>query len=218
MNQTLAHPPITVYGIFPFDRGGKARWLLTEMDVPFENHWLNRETGEANEPAYLEINPMGRVPAIKIGKTALFESAAICAYLADLYLDRGLAPALDSPARAEYQKWMYFTAATIDTFQTRIMIIEDIPAGEVQKNKEAELKTEFRDALHTLHLTLSKNSFLVGTRFSAADIGVAYALYFCRLWPEFESILTDFPSVMSYLERLQAMPSAKKSEVFSYTP
>jgi glutathione S-transferase len=218
MNNTssAAAPHLVLYGLRPFDRSAKARWLLLEMGVPFENHWMNHEKKEHESEAFLKINPMGRVPALEVNGQAIFESGAICAYLADLFLEKGLAPALLSPARMDYQKWMYFAVATLDVFQTRIMIIEDMPAGEVQKEKETALRTELRDAMHTLDLTLNKNSFLVANRFGAADIAVSYPLFFCQLWPELKSVMIEFPNVMTYLERLEKMPSAIQSEVFSF--
>src|SRR3954452_7513484 len=119
---TTKNRPIRLYGAASFDRGGKVRWLL-------------------------QLNPMGRVPVAEIGDQVMFESGAICAYLADLYLDKGMAPALTAPERTEYQKWMYFASATVDSIQSRIMIIEDIPPGDVQRSKEKALQGELRDSL-----------------------------------------------------------------------
>ena len=210
-------PLIRIHGIAPYDRSGKIRWLLTELGIDFENRWLNHETKEYDSLEFLKLNPLGRVPVLEIGGRPMFESGAICAYLADRYLDRGLAPPLSSPERVDYQQWLYFAASTVDTFQTRIMIIEDIPPGGVQAEKETSLLADFRDGLGALDLVLAKNSYLVANRFSAADICVGYHLYWCKLWPEFAAILQLFPQVDSYLERLKNLPSAIKSEVFSYS-
>jgi glutathione S-transferase len=127
-----------------------------------------------------------------------------------------MAPTLTSPDRAKYQQWLYFAASTMDAFQPRIMIIEDIPAGELRTEKEAPLLEEVRDVFSTLDQTLSKNSYLVANKFSAADICVSYGLYWCTLWPEFVAIMEKFPSVTSYLERMKKMPSAVEAQVFSY--
>jgi glutathione S-transferase len=213
----MNHLPIRIYGIFPYDRGAKARWLLTELGVEFESRWLDREKSEFDSPEYLRINPMGRVPAMQMGDLSLFESGALCAYLADLHLDRGMAPALSAPERAKYQQWMYFASSTLDVFQTRIMIIEDIPAGEIHQKKMTALVSELTDACGVLNQALSKDSFLVANRFSAADICVGYHLYWCKLWPEFEEIMKRHPHLLSYMERLEKMPSAIQAKVFSYS-
>jgi glutathione S-transferase len=111
---------------------------------------------------------------------------------------------------------MYFAASTIDPVASRIMIIEDIPAGELRTQKESALMEDFRDAMTALDSVLKKDSFLVANRFSAADICVGYHLYFCTLWPEFEAVMNEFPSVASYMKRLKEMPSAIQAKVFSY--
>jgi glutathione S-transferase len=159
---------------------------------------------------------MGRVPAAEIGNQAIFESSAICSYLADQYLDKGLAPALSSSERAIYQQWMYFAASTIDPVVARIMIIEDIPAGELRTQKESALLEDLRDAMIGLNHTLSKDSYLVGNRFSAADICVSYHLYFCQLWPELDAVVQEFPNVVSYMKRMMERPAAIEAKVFTF--
>ena len=207
---------IRLHGLVSFDRSAKARWLLTELGLEFQDRWLNRETKEIESAEFLRLNPMGRIPVLEIGDQAMCESGAICAYLADRYLESGLAPALDSPGRMHYQQWMYFASATLDVIQTRIMVIEDIPAGEVRTEKEAALVSELHDALTTLDSTLAKNTYLVANKFSAADICVSYHLYWLKLWPELDAEWRKFPRLHTYLERLQQMPSAIKANVFSY--
>jgi glutathione S-transferase len=218
MNTSKTDPLIRIHSVVPHDRGAKARWLLTELGIPFESRWLDREKNEFESPGFLRLNPMGRVPVLEYGDRVMHESGAICAFLADTYLDEGLAPPLSSPERAEYQQWMYFAASTVDPIVTRIMIIEDIPAGEVRQTKEAALLDDLRHVLRALDLRLSKSPYLVAERFSAADICVGYHLYWCKLWPELAAPMKDFPSVTSYLDRLEKMPSAVQAKVFSYQP
>jgi glutathione S-transferase len=212
----MTHPMIRLYGIVPYDRSAKARWLLTELSIPFEDRWLNTEKKENESPEFLRLNPQGRVPVMETEEGAIFESSAILAFLADRHLERGMAPALDSPDRAIYQQWMYFGAATLDAIQARIMIIEDIPAGEVQKKKEADLVEILQDGMEALDRTLSKHSYLVANRLSAADLSVSYHLYWCTLWPELNAVVQKFPKVVDYLARLRQLPSAIKSKTFSY--
>jgi glutathione S-transferase len=209
-------PSIKLYSMTPYDRGAKARWLLTEMGIPFETHLLDREKKENEAPAYLKINPMGRVPSIEIDGQSFFESAAICEYLCDRFADKGLAPQPGSPDRGRYLQWMYFVSSMLDTAQTRIMIIEDIPPGEIYDAKLGKLQEDIRDAFHTINLALSYGPYLMGSRFTAADACAGYHLYFLRMWPELDGVLQDFPRVIEYLERLKAMPSAVKSQAFSF--
>jgi glutathione S-transferase len=214
----MTDPKIRIHSLAAFDRGAKARWLLTEMGVPYETRLLDRAKKENESPEYLRLNPMGRVPAVEIDDLVFFESGAICAYLADLYLDRGMAPKLATPERAKYEQWMYFAHCTVDPMQTRIMVIEDIPPGEVQKTKEAALQSDLGDACEAIDQALSKGQYLLGGRFSTADICISYHLYFLRLWPELGQVVAKFPRVTAYLDRMTKMPSAVKADVFSYNP
>jgi glutathione S-transferase len=159
---------------------------------------------------------MGRIPVLEIDDQFIVESGAICAYLGDLFADRGIAPMINSSNRANYQQWMYFAASTLDAFQIRIMVIEDIPPGEVQMTKLNALQSDLRDALTTLDRVFAKQSFLVDNHFTVADICVSYHLYWCKLWPELDSVIRDFPRIVAYLERMKAMPSAIQAKVFSY--
>lgn len=216
MAQKTGSNMIRVYGALPFDRGAKARWLLTEMKVPFESHWLDLENGEMESPRYLEINPMGLVPAMKFGDQTLVESGAMCAYLADRFMDKKFAPALASPERPFYEQWMYFAHNTLDLIQTRMMIVEDIPAGKIRDDKEAALYETLEKAMGFLERQLKKSEFLLGSSISAADICVGYHLYWLTLWPELKAKMQKAPKTLSYLAQLQKRPAAAEAKVFSY--
>lgn len=207
---------IRIHGLAPYDRGAKARWLLTEMGIPHETRWINRAKKENETPEYLRLNPMGRAPVLEMNDLAIFESGAICTYLADLYPEKAMAPAVGSKDRAAYLQWMFFASATLDPFRARIMIIEDIPEGELRTKKEAALISDVNDAMVSLERVFSSNEFLLGKKMSAADICIAYDLYFSKLWPEFESVMQKYPAVMKYLDRMMQSEAAAKADVFSY--
>jgi glutathione S-transferase len=216
----LVTPPasvsVTVYGIAAYDRGAKIRWLMNEMKLPFDNYWLNRENNEMESAEFLKVSPLGRIPAVKVSGKNIFESGAIVAFLADQHLEKGLAPALHSADRAEYQQWMYFAASSLDIYATRMMIAEDIPAGEVHTQKMESLLADADDAFQFMDQVLSGQDYLVGNRFSAADICVSYHLFWCTLWPEFQTLLVNTPNLNAYLKRMQERPSALECGVFSY--
>jgi len=86
----------------PQTRAGRPRWLLEEIGAPYEIASLDLKKGEHKQPEYMKIHPHGAVPALIDGDLALFESAAICMYLADKYPEKKLAPALGTPARGEH--------------------------------------------------------------------------------------------------------------------
>src|SRR6218665_3721708 len=82
--------------------------LLEELAAPHELHVMNMSKGEQRKPEYLAINPMGKVPALSHGQALITEQGAIFIYLADLFANAGLAPALDDPLRGPYLRWLVF--------------------------------------------------------------------------------------------------------------
>ena len=95
----------------PMSRGRIARWMLEEVGCSYRTELL--EYGTTMKAAdYLAINPMGKVPAIRHGDTIVTECAAICAYLADVFPDAGLAPPPD--ARGAYYRWLFFAAGPLE--------------------------------------------------------------------------------------------------------
>jgi glutathione S-transferase len=205
---------ITIYGASHYDRSGKLRWLLEELGARYENGWLDLEKGDLESASYLKVNPLGRIPAAVFGDRPMIESGAIASYLADLHPEKGLAPALGSKERQDYLQWMFF-AVSIDSFTSRISIIEDIPAGEVLDKKLGAFIQEVKDHLRHLNHALEGKEFLIGS-FSAADVCVGYHLYFASLWPELNDIIESNANVSSYLKRLKARQAAIDAKVFTF--
>jgi glutathione S-transferase len=114
---------ITLY-YSPQTRATGARVLLEELGAPYDLHVLNMKAGEQRQPPYLAINPLGKVPAIRRGEALVTEQVAIYIYLADLFPEAGLTPALHDPSRGPYLRWITyygssFEPALIDKFMKR---------------------------------------------------------------------------------------------------
>ncbi|HVZ06060.1 glutathione S-transferase N-terminal domain-containing protein [Hyphomicrobium sp.] len=93
----------------PNSRSATIRWLFEELgSPPHEQKILNLKKGEHKSPEFLAVNPMGKVPTIVHGKTPVTEVGAIAIYLADLFPEAGLAPAIGDPARGTYLRWIVF--------------------------------------------------------------------------------------------------------------
>ena len=97
----------------PMSRGRIARWMLEEVGQLYRTEVLEYGT-TMKAPAYLAINPMGKVPAVRHGEAVVTEAAAICAYLADAFPEAGLVPAPGSPERAAYYRWLFFAAGPVE--------------------------------------------------------------------------------------------------------
>jgi glutathione S-transferase len=94
----MSLPRVTFFHA-PQTRSGSVRALFEELGVDYDLHALNLKAGEQRQPAYLAINPMGKVPAIRHGDALVTEQAAVFLYLADLYPQAKLAPAIGDPLR-----------------------------------------------------------------------------------------------------------------------
>src|ERR1700691_1852480 len=97
----------------PRSRGRIARWMLEEVGVPYKVELLDYAT-TMKAPAYLAVNPMGKVPALRHGEAVVTETAAICAYLADAFPQCRLAPPPGHPLRAPYYRWLFFASGPVE--------------------------------------------------------------------------------------------------------
>jgi len=154
---------ITVYHS-PNSRSSGVLTLLKELDAPFALKVVNIKTGEQRQPAYLAINPMGKVPAVKHADAVITEQAAIYIYLADLFPEAGLAPPLGDPLRGPYLRWLVFYAASFEPA---------IVDRALQRDPAAVTMCPYGDyetMLETLVDQLAKGPYMLGERFSSADV------------------------------------------------
>jgi glutathione S-transferase len=147
----------------PMSRGQIARWALHEAGAEYEQHILSYDS-TMKAPEYLAINPMGKVPAIVHDGKVVTECAAICAYLADAFPEKGLQPTADE--RADYYRWMFFAAGPVESAITnRHMKWE--PTEEQQRMAGYG---SYEHAIAALDGALSGKEYICGSRFTAADI------------------------------------------------
>ena len=147
----------------PMSRGRIARWMLEEVGAPYRTELL--EYGMTMKaPAYLAINPMGKVPAIRHGETVVTEGAAICAYLADAFPAAGLAP---PPAeRAAYYRWLFFAAGPVEAAVTNKSLGFEVPAGREMMAGYGD----FERVINVLEQAVLVSDYIAGAAFSAADV------------------------------------------------
>ncbi|RUM25571.1 glutathione S-transferase family protein [Rhizobium vallis] len=149
----------------PMSRSRIARWMLEEIGQPYRTELLTfGDTMKA--PEYLRVNPMGKVPAIRHGDTVVTECAAICAYLADTFPERGLSPRPEE--RAAYYRWMFFAAGPLESAVTMKALGFEIPAERLRMAGCGS----FSDVMNTLEMAVSGSTYVAGERFTAADVYV----------------------------------------------
>ncbi|MBC7467223.1 MAG: glutathione S-transferase family protein [Bdellovibrio sp.] len=201
--------PIQIYAMAKQDRSDRVRWLLEELNAPYEDHFLKKSAGEMQSPQYLKLNPMGRVPTIVDGDTVVYESGAVCLYLADKFIEKGLAPKLDSAERAAYLQWMVFSVGSLEAVVARMFTF----AGKTD-SQVAEIKTQVQEQCTILKLALNsvlqKQDYLLASGFSAADIMMAAVIPGAA-----EYLMEDGSAIKKYMDRLMKRPAAVKAEVFN---
>jgi len=151
----------------PMSRGRIVRWMLEEVGAPYRTEILDYAS-TMKGPAYLAINPMGKVPAIRHGETVVTECAAICAYLADAFPAAGLAPANGDPARGAYYRWLFFAAGPVEAASTGKALGFEVPPGREMMAGYGNFDTTVR----VLETAVSRGDYIAGGRFSAADVYV----------------------------------------------
>ncbi|MEA2626429.1 MAG: glutathione S-transferase, partial [Candidatus Binatota bacterium] len=164
--------------------------------------------GEHKRPDYLKIHPHGAVPALVDGDVTMFESAAICAYLADKYPEKRLAPPAGSSARGPYYQWIVYSMATLEppvlqVFLNTMMLSEDKrspAAADEGRNKFGEVR-------EVLERALDGKRYLVGDGLTAADVMVGSILD----WSRAMKLLDGSPNLEAYVKRLAERPAFQKA-------
>ena len=98
----------------PRTRAGRPRWVLEELGIPYELVRLDPARGETRSPEHLSRQPLGHVPALEDEGGLLFESAAICLYLAEKYPEKGLVPPPGSRGRGLTYQWLFYAMTELE--------------------------------------------------------------------------------------------------------
>src|SRR5712691_10913375 len=131
----------------PQSRAVRPRWMLEEIGEPYELARLQLGT-DNKKPEYLKINPNGAVPTLVDGDLVLFESAAICQYLADRHPEKRLAPPAGGPARGLYYQWIHYAMSALEPPLVTIFLhTTGTPMGRPQLERIPQLVPEARAQL-----------------------------------------------------------------------
>ncbi|HVI04757.1 MAG TPA: glutathione S-transferase family protein [Sphingomicrobium sp.] len=179
----------------PQSRGRIIRWMLEEVGQPYETEIIPYD--QLKSERYLAVNPMGKVPAIKHREHVITESAAICAYLADVFPGSMLGPRADE--KADYYRWFFYAAGPLEAALSNRAVGWEVPA-----DKERMFGYGNTDrAVAVLDELLSKRDYVCGDRFTAADVYVGSQIMF----PLQFGMLPERESFLRYRDRLQARPA-----------
>lgn len=181
------------------------RWLLEELGVPYDVQPIDLRAGAQKTPEYLRINPMGKVPALRDGDLMLWESNAICQYLAERAGDRSFLPT-DPKIRADIARWLFWEAGTwspvIDVFTNENVRKPMLGIGVADPVALADAEERFRPLARLLNDQLAERRFLLGERVTLADFVVAGAATYVERG---RVPIDDYAHVKAWWERLNAM-------------
>ncbi|WP_182336256.1 glutathione S-transferase family protein [Stenotrophomonas acidaminiphila] len=192
-----------VFYTHPQSRGRIVRWMLEEVGQPYRTEVLGY--GESmKSPAYLAINPMGKVPAIVHRGVVVTEAAAICSYLADAFPQAGLAPAPADPLRGSYFRWLFFAAGPVEAAVSAKafgLLAPPEKAGMVGYGTFEQMADTLEKA------AAGAAPWLLGERFSAADVYLGSQV----LWGTMFKTLPERAAFAGYGERLCARPAWQRA-------
>jgi glutathione S-transferase len=196
---------IKLYGV-PLSRASRCLWMLEETGLPYENVPVDFVKG-AKTPEFAKLNPNQRVPVLDDDGLVVFESMAINLHLADKVPAKGLAPR-DAAERALATQWSFWGMTEIEpglleAFLHGAMLPADQRKPEVAAAGEAKLARP----LAVLDGVLAGRTWLVGDRFTVADLNVASILVIA---PMAQIDLAKYPNVQRWLTACQSRPAAQK--------
>lgn len=187
----------------PRSRAGVVLWMLEELGVPYRMELFSFAKGDHKSPAYLAVNPMGKVPAIRHGEAVVTETSAICCYLADAFPAAGLAPAIGDPRRGPYLRWLFFGPSCIEPAMTDMAFKRDpAPASTVGYG-------DFDTVMDTVAGAVSQGDYLLGDRFSAADVSLGSTLRYGMMF----GIIPKRAEFVAYAARLESRPALQRIEI-----
>ena len=187
----------------PMSRGRIVRWMLEELDRPYETVVVGFEE-EIRGPEYRALNPMAKVPTVRHGEVVVTECAAICAYLAEVFPAAGLSPPPGSPERGAFLRWMFFGAGPVEAAVTNTSFGWD-PQGPRQEARVGY--GSLARVTDTLEALVSDREWILGETFSAVDVYLGSQI----AWALMLDTMEKRPALAAYAARINARPAAVRA-------
>ena len=192
---------LTLYHAAP-SRSSIVHWMLEEIGEPYDLHLLSLKKEDNRAPAYLAVNPMGKVPALKHGDVVVTESAAICLYLADAFPQAGLTVPIGDPRRGVFLKWLFFGPSCLEPAMT------DRAFKRAEAPPRAALGYgDYETTMGAVAKAVEPGPYLLGEQFSAADVVIGSTLR----WGMLFKIVPERPEFLAYTGRLTERPAFKRA-------
>ena len=191
---TLYHAPRT--------RSVRVVWLLEELGVPYQLERVEFEV--PSDGFFAQRTPLGKIPVLVDGDATFAESGAILEYLLERHDDGTLAPRIGDPARGAFLQWMHYPEGTASQpLSVLIWHLRYKGDADAVPTVVEDAKERASRSLDFVERGLGESDYLLGDRFSAADIMMAYTLLVAQVF----DLLGDRPRLEAYLARLTARPA-----------
>ena len=186
----------------PMSRALTTDWMLRELDAEHEQILVDIQAGDNDTPEFRALNPMGKIPMLVDKDVVVTETAAICAYLADKFPDRGLSPELGSPLRGKYYRYLFFPGTTLEPMFTAQQL------GLTDYAAESAGWGDLERCMETLEALVPKDEWVLGSQFSAADVVFGGTL---DSSVQFGWLETPSAAVADYVGRIKSRPAYRAS-------
>lgn len=185
----------------PHTRALRALWILEESGLPYERRRLDLKAGEQMAQDFKAINPMGKVPALRHGEVCVAESAAICAYVAEIAPEAKLDVPTGDPRRGRYLQWLAFAAGCMEAAFMHKFQNLTVPEGSAGYGS-------FDRTMGVVEAAVGTGPWLLGAQFTAADVMIGSDLFF---GVSVFKIVEPRPAFAAYLDRCQQRPALQRA-------
>lgn len=186
---------LTLY-YHPETRAFRVRWLLEELGLDYDIHYVDLFAGEANSDWYKQRQPHACLPALDVNGESMFETSAICHWLTDQCLEQGLAPLHHDTARRAYTQWMYYVPATMEPpLWYEFLHSKILPDGVNVPDIIPWCQTLSNEVFEVLDHAYRGKNYLINGQFSTVDLMIASMLLWqprrTSHYPELKRLLRD---------------------------
>jgi len=185
----------------PQSRSAGVRILVEELGADHDLVALDLQAGQQREPAYLAINPMGKVPALRHGEALITEQAAVYQYLAELYPEHGLVPPVGDAQRGPFLHWMVFYGSCFEP------AVVDRALKRDSGGRSMSPYGDYASVMQALIQQLAPGPWLLGERFTVADVLWGSALG----WMQAFKLLPESPEIQRYVARFSERPAVRRA-------
>jgi glutathione S-transferase len=185
----------------PQTRSARAIWMLEESGLDYDLELTDIRSPEREDSAeFRAASPMGKVPALVDGDAKMSESAAICLYLADRYCAGSLAPPVDDPMRGKFLYWLMYTPAVLEPAMSEKF-------NEIEPAPQRSGWGDFDSMIQTFENGIRDKEWIVGDRFTAADVMLGSSAVFLRAF----NMLPESEPIEAYADRCLSRPAYQKA-------